>query len=212
MARTERVWSKCHQVAVMTGAISFAPCVCAYGSRHREYRKLINEVLAPRKLEEHWGMEEEKALEYLRLILREPASFAAHARRFVSAIIFDVSHGYTVLEKNDPMAELAERADHEFSSSAIPGAYLCDALPIMRHIPDWTGVRFKKDAKRFRKTMETLRDGAYNDVKVQVRKGTAKPSFTASLIERNANPTAEEELTYKWASLGLYGAGADTNY
>ena len=38
----------------------------------------------------------------------------------------------------------------------------------MRHIPDWTGVRFKKDAKRFRKTMEMLRDGAYEDVKAQV--------------------------------------------
>jgi cytochrome P450 len=55
--------------------------MCSYGNRHWEYRKLINEVLAPRKLEEYHSMEEEKALEYLRLINKEPASFLAHARR-----------------------------------------------------------------------------------------------------------------------------------
>ncbi|KAJ7129052.1 cytochrome P450 [Mycena filopes] len=179
--------------------------MCAYGSRHREYRKLINEVLAPRKVEQYYTMEQEKALEYLRLVAKEPAGFAAHAKRLVAAMIFEISHGYTVDEKNDPMTELAERADHEWSLSVLPGAYLCDALPILRHIPDWTGVRFKKDAKRFRKTMEALRDGAYEDVKAQVMKGTAKASFAQSLVERDSNPTPEEELTYKWASVGLYG-------
>jgi hypothetical protein len=35
--------------------------------------------------------------------------------------------------------------------------------------------------------------------------GTAKPSFTASLIERNANPSMEQELIFKWASASFYG-------
>ncbi|KAF7353983.1 Cytochrome P450 [Mycena venus] len=184
--------------------------MCAYGNRHREYRRLINEVLAPRKLEEYHTMEEDKALEYLRLLVKEPASFLTHARCLVAAIIFDISHGHTVVDKDDPMMELAERANDEFSQSALPGAYLCDALPILRYIPEWTGARFKQDAKRFRKTVMTLRDGAYEDVTAQLMTGTAKPSFTQSLIERNQHPTPEEELTYKWASVGLYGAGADT--
>jgi hypothetical protein len=34
--------------------------------------------------------------------------------------------------------------------------------------------------------------------------GTAKPSFTASLIERNANPSMEQELIFKWASASFY--------
>ncbi|KAJ7488421.1 cytochrome P450 [Mycena latifolia] len=193
--------------------------MCAYGPRHREYRKLLNEVLAPRKLEEYHAMEEERAREYLRLLIKDPTSFTAHSRWFVSAIVFDLSHGYT----------LAERANLDFSLSALPGAYLCDLLPIsalssnipwgltatdaVRHIPDWTGVRFKRDAKRFRKTVETLRDRPYNDIKAQVSQGTARPSLTASLVERNPNPTPDEELTLKWASLGLYGGSgqADTS-
>jgi hypothetical protein len=35
--------------------------------------------------------------------------------------------------------------------------------------------------------------------------GTAKPSFTASLIERNVNPSMEQELMFKWASTSFYG-------
>jgi hypothetical protein len=38
----------------------------------------------------------------------------------------------------------------------------------VRYIPDWTGVRFKQDAKRFRETVELLRDRAYEDVKANV--------------------------------------------
>lgn len=57
--------------------------MCSYGNRHRQYRKLINEVLAPRKVEEYWAMEEDKALEYLRSIQKEPSAFSSHARRWV---------------------------------------------------------------------------------------------------------------------------------
>lgn len=42
--------------------------------------------------------------------------------------------------------------------------------------------------------------------------GTALPSFTAELIESNPNPTAEEELTYKWASATFYAGVFSLSY
>ncbi|KAF7343714.1 Cytochrome P450 [Mycena sanguinolenta] len=190
----------------------------SYGDRHREYRKLLNEALAPRKLEELHAMEEEKAFEYLQLLTKDSMSFPAHARRLVAAIIFDISHGYTVAERDDPRMELAERANNEFALSAVPGAYLCDTLPILKYTPEWTGIQFKKDAKQFKKTLDTLRNEPYDKVKAEVTTiqpwthadGTAKPSFSQRLIERNPRPKPEEELTQKWAALAIYGAGADT--
>lgn len=74
----------------------------------------------------------------------------------------------------------------------------------MRHIPDWTQVRFKQDAKRYRKVVEDLRDAPYQWVKDQIANGTAVDSFTSSLIERNESPTLYEEETYKWAAAGIY--------
>ncbi|KAJ6483442.1 cytochrome P450 [Mycena sanguinolenta] len=181
-----------------------------YGDRHREYRKLLNEALAPRKVEEFHAMEEEKAFEYLKLLTKDSTLFSAHARRLVAAIIFDISHGYTVAERDDPRVELAERANHEFVLSVVPGAYLCDTLPILRHIPEWTGVQFKKDAKQFKETVDTLRNELYDEVRAEIANGTAKPSFAQRLIERNLNPTPEEVLTHRWAAVAIYVAGTDT--
>ncbi|KAJ6503710.1 cytochrome P450 [Mycena sanguinolenta] len=179
-----------------------------YGDRHREYRKLLNESLAPRKLDELHAMEEEKALEYLQLLAKDSTAFAAHARRLVAAIIFDISHGYTVAERNDPRVELAERANHDFVLSVVPGTYFCDTLPILRYIPEWTGVQFKKDAKQFRKRVDRLRNEPYDEVRAEIANGTAKLSFAQRLIERNPNPTPEEELTQKWAAVAIYTTSA----
>ncbi|KAK7046387.1 cytochrome P450, partial [Favolaschia claudopus] len=186
--------------------------MCAYGARHREHRKLLKEALAPIALGEHHAMEEEKTLEYLRRMNQTPKEYAEHIKKklLVASIIFEISHAYTVTDRDDPMMKLAVQANNEFARGTFPGAYLCDVFPLMRYIPEWTGIRFKQDAKEFRKTSEALRDDAYEKIKVQVRNGTAKPSFTQRLVERNPNPTPEEESIYKWTSVAVYGAGADT--
>ncbi|KAF7343718.1 Cytochrome P450 [Mycena sanguinolenta] len=180
-----------------------------YGDRHREYRKLLNEALASRKLEELHAIEEEKAFEFLQLLTRDSTSFSAHARRLVAAIILDISHGYTVAERDDPRMELAERANREFALSTVSGAYLCDILPFYT-FRSGQACSLKKDAKQFKKTVDTLRNEPYDEVKAEIANGRAKPSFTQRLIERNLHPTPEEELTYKWAAVAIYVAGADT--
>jgi hypothetical protein len=103
----------------------------------------------------------------------------------VARIGFEISHGYTVQGRHDPMLLVAEQANSDFAKGMAPGAYLCDVFPIcmnlsgfararetntftVRYIPEWTGARFKKEAKECRKTMEALRDGPYNDLKKQV--------------------------------------------
>ncbi|KAJ6511703.1 cytochrome P450 [Mycena vulgaris] len=136
-----------------------------YGDRHREYRKLISEVLNPRAVVKWRALQETQMREFLSDILRIPDQFLHHIRWYGS----HKSHGITV-----------------------------------RFIPEWTGVAFQQDAKKFRKTMVALRDDPYNMVKRQIAQGMAKPSFSASLIERDVNPSLEQELRYKWASVGLY--------
>ncbi|KAK7046381.1 cytochrome P450 [Favolaschia claudopus] len=180
--------------------------MCAYGARHRQHGRLMKEVLAPIALAEYHAMEEEKTVEYLHRMSQDPKDLAEHMKLLIASIMFDISHAYTVTDKDDPMLKLAMQANDDFVRIALPGAYLCEVFPIMRYIPEWTGIRFKQDAKKFRKTLEALRDDAYEKIKVQVRNGTAKPSFTQSLVERNQNPTPEEESLYKWTSVATLSA------
>ncbi|KAJ6595502.1 cytochrome P450, partial [Mycena vulgaris] len=185
--------------------------LCTYGDTLREHRKLVAEALGPRNATSWRALEEGKVKEYLRALLEEPNLYRDHIRRLVACIGFELSHGYTVRDHDDPFLLLAAEAAHNFSTAIAPGAYFCDVLPILRYVPDWTGVRFKQEAKKFRKTMEAWRDVPYNHLKEQVAMGTAKPSFTASLIQREENPTEEQEMLYRWCSSSFYAAAADTS-
>ncbi|KAE9398818.1 cytochrome P450 [Gymnopus androsaceus JB14] len=40
--------------------------------------------------------------------------------------------------------------------------------------------------------------------------GTAEPSFTEALIRQNPNPSKEQDLVHRWASVAFYSGGADT--
>lgn len=185
--------------------------LCPYGARHRESRKLMHTGLAQHKMVDLHPIQEQKMRDFLHSLLLAPEKLPLHIRRVVASIVFQVSHGYTVRGDEDPLVELAERATLEFSLASAPGAFLVDVLPILRYIPDWfPGAGFKKTAKAWRQTAITLRDEPYEEVKKQVAKGVAVPSFTSSLVERNPHPTPEEEDIYKWVSTGFYSGGADT--
>ncbi|KAF9456686.1 cytochrome P450 [Collybia nuda] len=182
-----------------------------YGARHREYRKLMYSGLALQKIEEIHPIQEQKIRDFLQSLLESPNQFQTHIRRTVASIVFQISHGYSVTKDDDPLVQLAERATHEFSLASAPGSFFVDLLPILKYIPDWfPGATFKKTAKAWRQTMVQLRDEPYKSVKDQVLRGVALPSFTASLVERNAQPTEEEEDIYKWTSTAFYSGGADT--
>lgn len=149
--------------------------------------------------------------DFLHNLLVSPEKLPLHIRNVVAAIVFQISHGYTVSGEHDPLVELAEKATLEFSLASAPGGFLVDVIPALKHIPAWfPGAGFKKIANEWRQTADRLKDEPYQDVKRQVKQGSASPSFTADLIEGNSNPTADEDDTYKWASTGFYSAGADT--
>ncbi|KAK0452912.1 cytochrome P450 [Desarmillaria tabescens] len=193
----------------LAGYVDSVP-LCPYGSRLREYRKLIFEALTPRKVQDFFPLEEEKTREFLGCLLRTPDQFLNHTRRLIAAIVFKITHGYDLQDGLDPLMELAERGDHDFSEAASAGAFLVDSFPALLYLPRWLGFSWMKKAELFRKNMEELRDAPWEAVKEQVKKGTAAPSFAANLIEKNSNPTDYQEDIYKWVSTGFYAGGADT--
>ncbi|GBE88750.1 Multifunctional cytochrome P450 monooxygenase af510 [Sparassis crispa] len=197
----------------LVGYVDSVP-LCPYGSRHREYRRMMStgSVLSPRKASELYPVQEQKSRELLMRIMNSQAQLRSQLRWVIAAIVFQISHGYTVLDMNDPLVQLAEQANHEFALSTIPGAYLVDVLPILRYVPDWLpGVHFKTQANQWRRTTERLRDEAYESVKAQVAEGTAAPSFTTTILEENPRLRDEDDIVLRWASTSFYSAGADTS-
>lgn len=92
----------------------------------------------------------------------------------------------------------------------------------MRHVPEWfPGAGFKKKASEWAATLQEMAEGPHNFVKQQMASipfshavvvdvdivwqaaGTAKKSFTSSLLE-DREVSAEEEFEIKWSAASLY--------
>jgi hypothetical protein len=126
-----------------------------YTDRFRRYRKMFRQFMGtPLILKKFLPIEEHETHNFLRRVLLEPQELAGHIRQWVvasfspslglgnttvtfalfffstaGAIILKISHGYDVMERNDPYVELADRAMEEFSTATAPGAFMVDLLP-----------------------------------------------------------------------------------
>ncbi|CCM01268.1 uncharacterized protein FIBRA_03317 [Fibroporia radiculosa] len=182
-----------------------------YGAHHRDCRKLLVSGLSPRNEPEYNMVQAAKTLEYLPKILADSKRFRSHIRCLVASTVFQITHGYGVANLDDPMTQLAEQTNDDFSRAATPGAFLVDAFPILQYVPDWfPGAGFKRKAKEWRKSSDKLRNEPYEMVEQQVIEGTASPSFTADLIRSKEGITPEDQYIQKCASASFYVAGADT--
>ncbi|KIK54565.1 hypothetical protein GYMLUDRAFT_232002 [Collybiopsis luxurians FD-317 M1] len=178
-------------------------------ARHREFRRLFSEVLNSRWVEELRPLQENKVRNLLKGLLERPDAFREHIPRYIASLVFEISHGHTVKDDDDPYIRLAHQIDSDFSELTVPGAFLVDLFPFLRYIPEWTGVTFKKKARRFRQTLTEATDWPYQQVKSRIAAGNAGPSFTASLIERVRNE--EDEWNFKRISGMFYAASLDTS-
>ena len=120
-----------------------------------------------------------------------------------------VIYGYTVQEGDDPYINIADKVLDEFVQATTPGAFLVDALPILRYVPSWVpGAHFKTLAAEWREHMLQMVEAPLEIVKGQLESGTAVPSFASHLLEEDHTPETEHRV--KWTAAALYGGGADT--
>lgn len=65
-----------------------------------------------------------------------------------------VTYGYDVQEGDDPMLTFIESVMEKYSHYLAPGAFLVDAIPILRYVPSWMpGAGFKKLARTWKEEL-----------------------------------------------------------
>lgn len=106
--------------------------------------------------------------------------------------MLDIIYGIEALPENDPYIAIAERAVASLTSAAIPGAFLVDTFPLLKHIPEWIpGAGFQKKAKAWKKVHKDLVHEPYKASK-------------QAIVSYNFNLTRRESLFMKYTGTG-YG-------
>lgn len=188
-----------------------------YGPRWKEHRRVFHSHFN-HSVAEHQEIQLDISGELLTLLLKAPENYVGHIRHYTAHIIMKRVYGHTVVDNNDPYVRLVDEASRSTSEAAVPGAFLVDLFPSLKHVPEWMpGAGFKKKAKEWRKLSEAMINVPFNMVKDNFNNGTAVPCFVSTCLELNAasnasgkGETLTEELIKDSAAVA-YAAGADTS-
>jgi len=119
-------------------------------------------------------------------------------------------YGIPVDSFDNKYATIAEAAIEGLVECGIPGSFLVDLFPILKHVPSWVpGASFQTKALKWRKAASRLLEVPINSVKSSMRTGTFKPSVASTLLT-NSDGTEEYETTVANAAAIAYVGGADT--
>ncbi|KAJ7625699.1 cytochrome P450 [Roridomyces roridus] len=197
---------------------SFTIGTMKYGDDWRIHRRLANRALSfktSRKYEPHEQLATRKLLKRM---VSDPDAFFAHFRQMAGELTMAFTYGIDVLPSKDPYVTLAQDAVHTWAAALVPGLYLVDTFPILKHVPSWfPGAGFKRKAREWRKLSWNMAELPFAETKRQMQldqeSGIAPSSFTADAL--NASKDATEPVFYqerhvRSTAATMYVGGADT--
>ncbi|KAF8154532.1 cytochrome P450 [Crassisporium funariophilum] len=186
-----------------------------YGSWWRRHRRAFHEHFHPNVVAQYQPVQTREVRAFLHRLLSTPDNFMHHIRHTFAATIMNIAYGINVKESEDPYISNAEKALHGLSVAGIPGTFLVDLIPILKHVPNWIpGASFKRKALQWRSINADVAEKPFRHVKEQMKRGTAVPSLAATLIDRlplqDDPKRAEEERLAQDVAAVAYVGGADT--
>ncbi|CAE6487081.1 unnamed protein product [Rhizoctonia solani] len=182
-----------------------------YGERHKRMRKLFHEGMNVKAIEKLGYMLENEITKFVQHLLETPENLHWHARQATNATVFKVTYGYTVQDGYDPILAKAEETVDMFSYVTLPGMWLVDTIPFLKHLP---GTTFKAKAQEWQKMVHEFRDMPADFTINQMAQGKHEASLMSNWFERAEEQpegrTDEGDLFIKWAGASIYGGATDT--
>ncbi|RPD69160.1 CyP450 monooxygenase [Lentinus tigrinus ALCF2SS1-7] len=187
-----------------------------YGPWWRRHRRTFHQFFNPTAVQEYQPSQRREAHKFVLRLIERPKDFVHHIRHLFGSTIMRITYGIEVDEPgNESYLALAEEALAIFSAATVPGKYLVETFPVLRHVPAWFPfAKFKREATAWRaKPMEVLHR-PWEVAVDAIKEGTAPPSMAATLVENISrlppDEVKDEEDVARHTTAVVYGAGADT--
>ena len=93
-----------------------------------------------------------------------------------------VAYGIAVQPEDDIYIKTAEKALHPLVVAGVPGTFLVDTIPLLKHVPAWMpGAGFQRKAREWRKLARNMVELPYQAAKMRI------VSFPPLLTFRSSN-------------------------
>ncbi|CAI6099045.1 unnamed protein product [Clonostachys chloroleuca] len=188
-----------------------------YGDTLRLHRKLILQHIGSKQaVQSTQSLIEREVGRTLVRMLEFPENLFKNIEIQGAAIILKLTYGYDINTSiHDPLLFVVRRMLDRLGAAVMPGGWLVDAFPILRHIPSWCpGAGFKQTAIGWNREVLEAVNIPFQFVKRQLGDKSCQPSYVSSLLskteEEKLNP--EYENAIKYSAVALFSGGADTTY
>ncbi|KAJ3552902.1 hypothetical protein NM688_g3907 [Phlebia brevispora] len=185
--------------------------LCQYNDMFRGMRRLLRQFMGGKaQIAQFYEVEQRETHRFLRRVLCDPDNLSENIRKTAGAIILKMSYGYDVVDGEDPMVDLVDRAVQGFIYSSSPGAFLVDIIPILRYVPSWfPGAGWKRKVEKWCRETKEMRDIPYDITK---SKGSDELNDVPNFVAQNIAYVEKHncERVARGAAGSLYSGGADT--
>ncbi|EMD33935.1 hypothetical protein CERSUDRAFT_107728 [Gelatoporia subvermispora B] len=193
------------------------PVMMRYGAHWRQHRRLIHKYWNEEAIRTYEPVQLAKARKLLSLLLQSPEDFVEHCRFTIGAALLELVYGSPVEDGKHRYLKYAEDVAKTVIEAFLPGNMVVEVLPFLKYMPSWfPGATYKKRLVQWRQDVIALRRYAFEDVKADLAKGTARPSLVTQMLDEISNlggsEYLEEEDIARGSSAVIYAAGADTTY
>ncbi|KAH8725498.1 cytochrome P450 [Phaeosphaeriaceae sp. PMI808] len=186
-----------------------------YGKEWSIRRKLLHQALTPKALRLYKPVQTAEASKLCYQLLETPSNWEKLLERFTSSIVFSVAYGHRIDSLNADVIHQRFKFMHRASSLNVPGRYMVESFPILKHVPDVLAP-WKTEIKAFGREEAAANMALVNVVRDDIARaktgGDDIPDSLCKLLlemrEKEHIPLSERDFSYIPAS--LFGAGSDT--
>ncbi|KAJ6553619.1 cytochrome P450 [Mycena vulgaris] len=180
-------------------------------AQRRHFYPELNAVSARR----FRSLEIQQAHDLLRRMLENPDAYDEHFEYVFGGIMMTMAYGLDTLPHDDPYVNLAHITLHVLSHAAVPGRFLIDVIPALKHVPSWfPGAAFKRKAAEWKELVQEMVDQPFAASKDAMANGIERPSFiTSRLLSRDGRTKTSlesQERDIKEVAATIYATGTNT--
>ncbi|KZT66840.1 cytochrome P450 [Daedalea quercina L-15889] len=178
----------------------------SYGHRHRKGRKMMLGMLTGiGKAQGVHTAQEAMAATFISRLRCSPSEYRAHIHWLVAASALELTYGIRSDSSDDPYQLAIVKAMEALSETMAPGAYLVDAIPSLKYVPEWLpGASFKKRAREVADNLSSIENRLFRVTREQVDRGEARQSFVANFLTENGDATPEDDELCREVAIQIY--------
>ncbi|KAJ0338880.1 hypothetical protein COL922a_005075 [Colletotrichum nupharicola] len=168
-----------------------------YGPAWRVQRRVVQSLLAVNRVDAVLPVQDAEATQTLSDLLRDPAGYYDHVRRYATAVVLAAVYGVRGARFDSPNVRALYAAQDEFTAVLEQGATPpVDAFPFLKMVPAAL-AGWKRRAARVRREQMELYLSLVAGTRERIREGRSPDCFLGEMLrDQEKNGLDDEHLAY----------------